>query len=72
MTPQMFRVGQLIRAIDAAHQNGHVATDEAAAIEFAGFSPRVVAGRRDNIKITRPEDMSVAEAIITFQRQENK
>ncbi|MGL4061064.1 2-C-methyl-D-erythritol 4-phosphate cytidylyltransferase, partial [Pasteurella multocida] len=36
-------------------------TDEASAMEFAGFRPHLVAGRSDNIKVTRPEDFALAE-----------
>jgi 2-C-methyl-D-erythritol 4-phosphate cytidylyltransferase len=32
-------------------------TDEASAIEWAGQSPRLIEGRADNIKVTRPEDL---------------
>ena len=45
-------------------------TDEAAAAEAAGHRPRVVAGRRDNIKITWPGDLALAEAILARQAQE--
>ena len=36
-------------------------TDEAAAMEAAGFAPRLIEGRADNLKITRPEDLTLAE-----------
>jgi 2-C-methyl-D-erythritol 4-phosphate cytidylyltransferase len=32
-------------------------TDESSAIEWAGYAPRLVEGRSDNIKVTRPEDL---------------
>lgn len=56
-TPQMFRLGALHRAL-ADSLVAHVAiTDEASAIEWAGAAPRLVEGRADNIKVTRPEDL---------------
>ena len=60
LTPQMFRVSELIGALEAAQAAGVQVTDEAQAMERAGTVPRVVAGRADNIKITRPEDLALA------------
>jgi 2-C-methyl-D-erythritol 4-phosphate cytidylyltransferase len=70
MTPQLFRFGLLQRALAEARANGANPTDEAAAVEALGLAPRVVIGRRDNIKITRPEDLAIAEAIIAYQQGE--
>ncbi|KJS08152.1 MAG: hypothetical protein VR73_06745 [Gammaproteobacteria bacterium BRH_c0] len=67
MTPQMFRYGLLCRALDESQAAGLVATDESAAVESCGLAPRVVMGRRDNIKITRPEDIAIAGAILSYQ-----
>ncbi len=66
-TPQMFRFGLLMSAMQATLQEGLIPTDEASAIEFAGHRPQVVEGRRDNIKITRREDLAVAAAILQNQ-----
>lgn len=63
-TPQMFRYGLLLSALQQAFADGAVITDEASALEHAGFTPAVVEGRRDNIKVTRPEDLPVAELIL--------
>ncbi len=63
-TPQMFRFGVLLKALEAAIQRGETPTDEACAMESAGHSVRVVRGRSDNIKITCPEDLALAEAIL--------
>lgn len=71
MTPQMFRYGVLCRAIEQSRAAGFVATDESSAVEWLGFAPQVVMGRRDNIKITRVEDLVIAAAIIAFQQQES-
>lgn len=56
-TPQMFRLGVLREALSAALNAGVAITDESSAIEWYGLSPRVVEGRADNLKITRPEDL---------------
>ncbi len=56
-TPQMFRLGALHRALADSLVSNVSITDEASAIEWAGQSPRLIEGRADNIKITRPEDL---------------
>lgn len=60
LTPQMFRYGMLISALEEAAERGCQVTDEASAIELKGHQPRIVEGRPDNIKITRPEDLPLA------------
>lgn len=60
-TPQYFRADLLIQALEQAKQQGFEVTDEASAMELAGFRPHLVAGRTDNIKVTRPEDLKLAE-----------
>jgi 2-C-methyl-D-erythritol 4-phosphate cytidylyltransferase len=66
-TPQVFRLGHLSRALDAALAGNRIPTDEAQAIEWAGFRPRLVAGRPDNIKVTTGEDLKLATAILTLR-----
>ena len=56
-TPQMFRLSALHRALADALVADVAVTDEASALEWAGQSPRLVEGRADNLKITRPEDL---------------
>ncbi|MPR03192.1 2-C-methyl-D-erythritol 4-phosphate cytidylyltransferase [Pseudomonas sp. MAFF 212408] len=56
-TPQMFRLGALHRALADSLVADAVITDEASAMEWAGQAPRLVEGRADNIKVTRPEDL---------------
>jgi 2-C-methyl-D-erythritol 4-phosphate cytidylyltransferase len=63
-TPQVFRFGHLVRALDAALAADRIPTDEAQAIEWAGFRPRLVAGRADNIKVTTGDDLELAAAIL--------
>ena len=60
LTPQYFPALSLKQALDAALQNGQSITDESSAMELAGFSPRLVVGSEDNIKITRPDDLRLA------------
>jgi 2-C-methyl-D-erythritol 4-phosphate cytidylyltransferase len=60
-TPQMFRAGLLLQALSRAKG---APTDEAAAVEQLGLKPRVVAGSRENLKVTWPEDVAIAEGIL--------
>jgi 2-C-methyl-D-erythritol 4-phosphate cytidylyltransferase len=71
-TPQVFRLGVLLRALDAALAKGQVPTDESQAIEWSGQRPRLVAGRADNIKITTGDDLSLAAAILATQARESR
>jgi 2-C-methyl-D-erythritol 4-phosphate cytidylyltransferase len=66
-TPQMFRYGELRNALQNAKKKGLVITDEASAMEFAGYQPLMVQGRPDNIKITVPGDLQLAETFIKLQ-----
>jgi 2-C-methyl-D-erythritol 4-phosphate cytidylyltransferase len=60
LTPQMFRFALLRHALMDAAMRKLVVTDEASAIELQGLRPKIVEGRPDNIKITRPEDLPLA------------
>lgn len=66
LTPQMFRLGVLD---DAFERVGDLAaiTDESSAVERIGHAPRLVPGRASNIKVTRPDDVPLAEAILGLQ-----
>ncbi|MFO1516319.1 MAG: 2-C-methyl-D-erythritol 4-phosphate cytidylyltransferase [Lysobacterales bacterium] len=63
LTPQMFRRGELTRALQHAHLSGGV-TDEAAAMEAQGHQPALVEGAEDNIKVTTPADLALAEFLL--------
>lgn len=63
-TPQMFRFGPLRSAVARAVAARAPCTDEAAAIEAVGQLPRLVQGSVRNLKITRQEDLDLAEAIL--------
>jgi 2-C-methyl-D-erythritol 4-phosphate cytidylyltransferase len=60
-TPQMFRLGALIEALQIA---GVSVTDESSAIEFVGLAPKLVPGSAQNIKVTYPEDFALAQAVL--------
>ncbi|MGE6232336.1 2-C-methyl-D-erythritol 4-phosphate cytidylyltransferase [Aeromonas media] len=67
LTPQMFPTGTLKRALEEGLVLGALITDEASAMERAGFTVKMVEGRADNIKVTRPEDLSLAELFLQQQ-----
>ena len=64
-TPQMFRAGLLMLALQRAR--GAV-TDEASAVEQMGLKPKLVAGSRENLKVTWPEDLAMAESILQCRK----
>lgn len=70
LTPQMFQWQPLHHALSAAIKNNVVITDEASAIEFYQQKCKIVSGREDNIKITRPSDLNLAAFILTSQEEE--
>ena len=63
-TPQAFRRGALTAALRDAAVAGLVVTDEASAMEYAGLHPRLVEGREDNLKVTTPADLALAEYLL--------
>jgi 2-C-methyl-D-erythritol 4-phosphate cytidylyltransferase len=66
LTPQMFRYGSLKTALELAVGNPAI-TDEASALEQQGLQPKIIEGRPDNIKITRPEDLALAQFFMSQQ-----
>ena len=60
-TPQMFRIGSLLEALQMA---GDAVTDESSAIEALGLQPRLVPGSAQNFKVTYPEDFALADAVL--------
>ena len=60
-TPQMFRIGRLLEALEQA---GDGVTDEAGAMEAIGQRPLLVAGGSQNFKVTYPDDFALAEAVL--------
>ncbi len=70
-TPQAARVALLREAYAATEKTGFVGTDEASLLEQIDCPVKVVAGSKKNIKITLPEDLQVAEAILMQNGQSN-
>ena len=64
LTPQMFRRAALERALEAALDAGDSVTDEAMALERLGLKPMLVEGAEDNIKVTTPADLALAEFLL--------
>ena len=69
LTPQLFPYKTLKNALVKAMDDGVVVTDESSAMEYSGFAPLLVKGHEDNIKITRPNDLRLAEVFIADQQQ---
>jgi len=68
-TPQAFRRDWLLVAHRKAHGEGVRATDDAYLVEWCGHPVSVVEGSGDNIKVTRPEDMIIGEAIFASRHR---
>ena len=68
-TPQMYKTQDLLRAIESGLEKGVSITDESSAIEAAGIASQLVEGRSDNIKITRADDLALAQFILTRQQE---
>ncbi|MEJ8809848.1 2-C-methyl-D-erythritol 4-phosphate cytidylyltransferase [Variovorax ureilyticus] len=64
-TPQMFRIGMLLDALERA---GDAVTDEASAIEAVGLAPLLVPGSGQNFKLTYPEDFALADAVLRSRK----
>ncbi|QDA56566.1 2-C-methyl-D-erythritol 4-phosphate cytidylyltransferase [Thermomonas aquatica] len=64
LTPQAFRRGLLRRALEGAKAAGIAVTDEAMAVERLGLRPLLVEGREDNLKVTTPADLALAEFLL--------
>ncbi|ACZ78140.1 2-C-methyl-D-erythritol 4-phosphate cytidylyltransferase [Dickeya parazeae] len=65
LTPQLFPLALLRSCLERALREGATITDEASALEYCGYQPQIVPGRADNIKVTRPEDLALAEFYLT-------
>jgi len=65
LTPQMFRYGILKSALQASLSAGRPVTDESSAVEQSGYFPCIVEGRPDNIKVTVPADLALADFLLS-------
>lgn len=63
-TPQAFRYSVISRAHRRASENGRTGTDDASLVEMDGGVVKIIAGRKTNIKITTPDDILIADAMI--------
>ena len=67
-TPQAFRREWIETAHRKAHAEGVRATDDAFLVEWLGYPIAVVEGSGENIKVTRPEDLVIGEAILAARK----
>ena len=72
LTPQMANLEILYTAISTSLADGMNITDEASALEYIGLSPKMVAGDPCNIKITRPDDLALAQAYLEKNLADNE
>jgi 2-C-methyl-D-erythritol 4-phosphate cytidylyltransferase len=63
-TPQCFWYDLIIKAYESAQKEGFVGTDDSVLVERLGYSVKMIMGSYENIKITTPEDLIVAESIL--------
>ncbi|GAB3488494.1 2-C-methyl-D-erythritol 4-phosphate cytidylyltransferase [Marinomonas epiphytica] len=64
-TPQKFPARALQQALLAGRQQNQAITDESSAMELMGWQPQLIEGESRNIKITLPEDILIAEALLS-------
>lgn len=67
LTPQLFRLDLLLAALYQAAENNQTVTDDASAMELAGYHPQLIEAHEDNIKITRAFDLQLAELFLLNQ-----
>jgi 2-C-methyl-D-erythritol 4-phosphate cytidylyltransferase len=70
-TPQAFRRDWIEAAHSKAHAEGVRATDDASLVEWLGYLVTVVEGSGENIKVTRPEDLVIGEAILASRSKKS-
>ena len=69
LTPQLFRLRALAKALESAIAGGRIVTDEAQVMEYAGQHPLLVRGHSDNIKITHADDLALAALFLAQQEK---
>jgi 2-C-methyl-D-erythritol 4-phosphate cytidylyltransferase/2-C-methyl-D-erythritol 2,4-cyclodiphosphate synthase len=70
-TPQVFHRSLLKEALDAARASGFTGTDDASMVERLGYQVKIHPGAYENIKITTPEDLVIARALLGLQTDEH-
>ncbi len=68
-TPQAFRRDIIENAHRAADRDGFRGTDDASLVERLGVTVRMIRGEYSNIKITTPDDLILAETLLTVRRE---
>lgn len=68
LTPQMYRANELRQAIEQGLAKGITITDESSAVEAAGLPSMLIEASSNNLKITQPEDLALAEFILSKQQ----
>jgi len=63
-TPQTFFYDVILRAHEKAIEEGHIATDDASLVEWFGYKVKIFRGKHENIKVTTPIDLFLAEIIM--------
>jgi 2-C-methyl-D-erythritol 4-phosphate cytidylyltransferase len=63
-TPQAFKYKLIKEAYERGMKTGFIATDDARLVERLGYPVKVIGGSNENIKITTPEDLAIAEAML--------
>lgn len=65
-TPQTFNYALIMMAYEKAMKDGFLGTDDAVLVERMGLPVRLIEGAYENIKITTPEDIVIAETLLTL------
>jgi 2-C-methyl-D-erythritol 4-phosphate cytidylyltransferase len=68
-TPQVARRDLLLEGLEAARREGRTVSDDVAVVEALGHPVRLVEGSADNLKITTPGDLPLAEAILVRREE---
>ncbi len=68
-TPQVFRYGMLLRALEECTARNHPVTDEAQALEVCAAAPLLVEGAPGNLKITHPQDLPLAALYLRHRQR---
>ena len=69
-TPQAFKLDVILGAHEKAREDGFLGTDDASLLEHAGIPVYLSVGDRENIKLTTPTDLELAEVILQIRSDE--
>lgn len=68
-TPQAFRISLIWEALERAREEGFQGTDDSSLVERMGKSVHLVLGSEDNLKITTPQDLILAEELLRWRKK---